>query len=208
MTSKKTAAPPAPRRGRRPGPGSTRQAVLDAARARFAADGFTATTMRRVAADAQVDVSQVMQFFGSKDALFAAVMAIPPAATEHINTLYEKFDEQLGERVTRGFLAAWEGAPEESEPMMAMLRNAMVNERARDQLRDFIESRLHTGTGEARDDAAALRSGLAASLLMGMVLCRRIIGVPLLAAVEREALVALLAPAIQIVLSPPAEAAG
>ena len=34
-----------------------------AARARFASDGFAATTIRRVAADAGVDPSQVMQFF-------------------------------------------------------------------------------------------------------------------------------------------------
>ncbi|MGO1313275.1 MAG: TetR family transcriptional regulator, partial [Brevibacterium aurantiacum] len=49
-----------PRRGRRPGQESSRQSILEAARARFAAEGFTATTIRRVAADAGVDASQVM----------------------------------------------------------------------------------------------------------------------------------------------------
>ena len=89
---------PTVRRGRRPGPNSTRQAVLDAARARFARDGFAAATMRRVAADAEVDVSQVMQFFRSKDELFAAVMAVPASALERFSTLYEGLDEHLGER--------------------------------------------------------------------------------------------------------------
>jgi AcrR family transcriptional regulator len=38
-----------------------------------ASDGFAATTMRYVAADAEIDVSMVMQFFRSKDELFTAV---------------------------------------------------------------------------------------------------------------------------------------
>lgn len=193
---------PAVRRGRRPGPNSTRQAVLDAARARFASDGFAATTIRLVAADAQVDVSQVMQFFRSKDELFAAVMAVPASALQRFNTLYEGPDEHLGERVVRAFLTAWEGMPEESAPLMATLRGAMVNDQARDQLRDFIQARLLAGTSAGPSSDAALRIGLATSLLIGMVICRRIIGVPVLVAAEPEELVKLLAPAIQQILVP------
>src|SRR5258706_8205788 len=177
MTMKKK-PPPATRRGRRPGPNSPRQAVLDAARARFASDGFAATTIRLIAADAEVDVSQVMQFFGSKDELFAAVMAVPASALQRFNTLYEGPDEHLGERVVRSFLTAWEGMPDESEPLMATLRGAVVNDQARGQLRDFIQSRLVTGTSERPGSDAALRAGLAASLLVGMMVGRRIIGVP------------------------------
>ncbi len=135
------------RRGRRPGPGSTRQEVLDAARARFASDGFAATTIRVVATDAGVDVSQVMQFFRSKDELFAAVMAVPASALERFDTVFEGPDEHLGERVVRAFLKAWEGVPEESEPLMAMLRGAIVNEQARDQLRLCLRL-LHAAQGQ------------------------------------------------------------
>ncbi|MES3001843.1 MAG: TetR family transcriptional regulator [Pseudomonadota bacterium] len=200
--TKKEKPTPTVRRGRRPGPGSTRQAVLDAARARFASDGFVATTIRLIAADAQVDVSQVMQFFKSKDELFAAVMAVPASALQRFNTLYEGPDEHLGERVVRAFLTAWEGVPEESEPLMATLRGAIVNDQARGQLRDFIQARLQAGTVERHASDAALRAGLATSLLMGMVLCRRVIGVPVLVAVEPEELVALISPAIQTILVP------
>lgn len=190
------------RTGRRKGSGSSRQAVLDAARARFASDGFAATTMRRVAADAGVDVSMVMQFFRSKDELFAAVMNIPESALEKLGTVFEGTDNQLGERVVRAFLQAWEGAPEESEPLMAMLRNAMVNEQARQHLRDYIESRLMTGGMETLGPDARLRAGLALSMLVGLVTGRQIIGVPVLATADRETLVAMLAPAIQHTLLP------
>lgn len=193
---------PAVRRGRRPGPGSTRQEVLDAARARFASDGFAATTIRVVATDAGVDVSQVMQFFRSKDELFAAVMAIPAIALDRFNTVFEGHDEHLGERVVRAFLLAWEGVPEESEPLMAMLRGAIVNEQARDQLRGFIQFRITVGTRERLGTDAALRAGLASALLVGMVTSRKIIGVPVLMAADTEQLVAIIAPAIQKILVP------
>lgn len=200
--TKKHSPTPTVRRGRRPGSTSTRQAVLEAARARFASDGFAGTTMRLIAADAEVDVSQVMQFFGSKDELFAAVMAIPPTALQRFNTLYDGHEENLGERVVRAFLTAWEGVPEESDPLMATLRGAIVNEQARNQLRDFIQARLQAGTSQRLTPDAALRAGLATSLLMGMVLCRRVIGVPVLVAVDVEQLVKLVAPAIQQILAP------
>lgn len=193
---------PTPGRGRRPGRGSTRQAVLDAARARFAADGFAATTIRLVAADAGVDASQVMQFFRSKDDLFAAVMQIPQSAIDRFDTAFDGPDEHLGERVIRAYLHAWEGPAAESEPLMAMLRGAIVNEQAAEQLRGFIQSRLieHAGTPDA--DEAALRAGLASAMLVGIVTSRRIIGVPMLVGAEVDELVRVLAPAIQLVLAP------
>lgn len=191
------------RRGRRPGPSATRAAILDAARARFAGDGFAGTTIRRVADDAGVDASLVMQFFGSKNQLFAAVMSLSPDALQRFDTAYDGPQEGLGERVVRAYLGLWEGAPEHSEPLMAMLRGAIVNEQASEQLREFIQARLlaaaRSRTADTND--AALRAGLASSMLVGVVVGRRIVGVPILAEADTEALVALVAPAIQSVLT-------
>lgn len=198
---------PPPRRGRRPGPGSTRQAVLDAARERFSTDGFAATTIRLVAADAKVDVSQVMQFFGSKNDLFAAVMHIPQEALDQLGTVFEVRDAQLGERVVRTFLNAWEGDEAQSTPLMATLRGAVVNEQAREQLRDFIQSRLLAGFREELGPDASLRAGIASALLVGVIVSRRIIGVPLLVAAQTEELVSIIGPAIQEILVPGATSA-
>lgn len=188
------------RPGRRPGAGSSRQAVLDAARARFAGDGFDGTTIRGIAADAGVDPSQVIQFFGSKDLLFAAVMAVPASALERFDTAFEGPDEHLGERVVRAYLDAWEGSDDEREPLMAMLRGAIVNEHAAEQLRAFIQSRLLHGMGDRGDDAM-LRAGLVASMLIGVIVSRRIVGVPVLAEADTDVLIATLAPAVQLVLT-------
>jgi AcrR family transcriptional regulator len=190
------------RRGRRPGTSTTRQAILDAARARFAGDGFAGTTIRRVAADAGVDASLVMQHFRSKDELFAAVMSISPKTLERLSTAFEGPDAHLGERVVRAFLDAWEGAAQDSDPLMAMLRGAIVNDRASEQLREFIQARLLDGARSSRaGDDAAVRAGLASSMLVGIVVGRRIVGVPTLAGLDPETLVALVAPAIQSVLT-------
>src|SRR3984957_14907186 len=161
------------RRGRRPGTSTSRQAILAAARARFASDGFAATTIRRVAADAGVDAALVMQFFRSKNELFGAVMEISPEALARLRTAFEGPDDQLGDRVVRAYLGVWEGAPQDSEPLMAMLRGAIVNEQANTQLRDFIQARLLDGlkvraSRPVDHDDAALRAGLAASMLVGI----------------------------------------
>ena len=189
------------RRGRRPGTSTTRQAILDAARARFASDGFAATTIRRIAADAAVNPSLVIQFFTSKEELFAAVMSISPTSLARISTVFDGPDEHLGERVVRAYLEVWEGLPEDSEPLMAMLRGAIVNEQAGEQLREFIQARLREGMGTVDDPDGALRAGLASSMLVGVVVGRRLVGVPILANADVETLVALVAPAIQSVLT-------
>ena len=198
----KTKPPAQARRGRRPGANTTRKEILDAARARFASDGFAATTIRRIASDAGVNPSLVMQFFTSKEELFAAVMSISPKSLERFSTVFDGPDEHLGERVVRAHLEVWEGPPADSEPLMAMLRGAIGNERAGSQLREFIQARLLDAMGAEGGNAAdaALRAGLASSMLVGIVVGRRLVGVPILAEADTETLVAVIAPAIQSVL--------
>ncbi|MFD4256889.1 TetR family transcriptional regulator [Streptomyces sp. NPDC058534] len=191
------------RRGRRPGTSQTRQAILDAARARFAADGFTATTIRRVAADADVDASLVMQFFRSKDELFAAVMSVPAEALTRFSAAFEGTDAHLGERVVRAFLDVWEVESSSSKPLMAMLRGAIVNDQANEQLREFLQERLLVDNIASRAvDNPTLRAGIVSSMLVGLIVGRGIVGVATLAEAERETLIALIGPAVQRVLVP------
>ena len=201
------------RRGRRPGATETRGAVLEAARAQFARDGFTATTIRGVALQAGVDASLVIQFHGSKQGLFAAAMHVPASVLQRLDAAFDGPPEDLGERVVSAFLDVWEGAADDAEPLMAMLRSAVANDLAREQLGDFVQARLLAGArrrtarrhpdadGTAAGAAAALRAAAASAMLVGLVLGRRVIGVPTLADADRAELVRLVAPAIQAVLS-------
>ncbi|MFD4239967.1 TetR family transcriptional regulator [Streptomyces sp. NPDC058542] len=196
--------PTTARRGRRPGTNSTRQAILAAARARFATDGFTATTIRRVAADAGVDASLVMQFFRSKNELFAAVMSVPADALSRFSAAFEGEENGLGERVVRAFFDVWEQDVRSSEPLMAMLRGAIANDGANGQLREFLQERLLVDALASRspDDDVALRVGIVSSMLVGLVVGRGVVGVPTLSEAERERLITLVGPAVQSVLIP------
>ena len=191
------------RRGRRSGESGTRQAILDAARSRFAREGYAATTIRKVAADAGVDAALVMQFFRSKEELFAAVMSISSDALSRIADAFEGPEQTLGERVTRAFLGLWEGPPQESEPLLALLRAAVSNEHTSALLRGFIQTRLVEAISpKLRDQSdAARRAGFASSMLVGVIVGRCIVRVPVLADQDQEAVARLIGPAIQTVLT-------
>jgi AcrR family transcriptional regulator len=53
----------------------TRQTLLEAARRRFAEDGYAATTVRDIADDAGVNVALISRYFTSKEGLFEACLA-------------------------------------------------------------------------------------------------------------------------------------
>ena len=68
------------RTGRRPGPVSTKDAILDAARDQFTQHGYKGATLRAIAGQAGVDPGLIRHFFGDKEGLFAASLALPPEA--------------------------------------------------------------------------------------------------------------------------------
>lgn len=195
---------PRGRRGRKPGQSTNRQAILDAARARFAADGYTATTIRKIAADAGVDAALVMQFFKSKDELFGVVMSVPPAALDRMTDAWQGPENGIGERVAHAFLSVWEDEPEASAPLLAMLRGAIAQEQAAAQLRDFIEDRLMKGAAaHLRDDHdIRLRVGVASAMLMGITVARCIVRVPTVANESLDSIAATVADALQTLLAP------
>jgi AcrR family transcriptional regulator len=70
-TPEPAAGPPATRRR---DAASTRQLLLDAARRRFALDGYAATTVRDIADEAGVNVALINRYFRSKEGLFKACL--------------------------------------------------------------------------------------------------------------------------------------
>jgi AcrR family transcriptional regulator len=61
---------------RRRDAGRTRQLLLDAARRRFASEGYAASTVRDIADEAGVNVSLISRYFVSKEGLFEACLAV------------------------------------------------------------------------------------------------------------------------------------
>ena len=197
-----SALPPPVRKPRR-GSGPTRDLILKAARTRFAKDGYSRSTIRGIAADAGVDASLVMQYFGSKEELFAAVMNLGPNTMSLLSQAFDGPTGGLGERVTRAFFDAWDGDPHISEPLLALFRAAIGNQHATVQLRELIQKRVIDDLDPRLRESADMttRIEIALSMLIGVVVGRRLVEIDALVQQNREALVSYLSPGIQAVLS-------
>jgi AcrR family transcriptional regulator len=190
-----------PRRGRRPGAGDTRAHVLAAARARFAAHGYDATTMRQVARDAGVDPALVHHYFGTKSDLFVAAVEYPVNPAEVVAALVAADRDELGEQLLRLFLARWE---EGTTPLFALLRSAGEHEAAATMLREFIAREIVGRLSrELGVDRPALRASLCGSQVVGLAFVRHVLRLEPLASADADTVVAWVAPTLQRYLTGP-----
>lgn len=169
----------------------TRATILRAARERFAADGYERATIRAIAADAQIDPSMVMRYYGSKEGLFAAAaefdLRLPDLSSVPAT--------RLGEVLVRHFLARWEG----DETLVALLRAASTNPGAAERMRGIFADQLTAAVATSTIDPAttAQRAGLVASQILGLAFTRYIVRLPPMADTAPEELVSWVAPTLQ-----------
>ncbi len=177
--------------------GDARERILGVARELFAANGYAGTTIRAVAAAAGVDVALVPYYFGRKEQLFAASMAIPIRPDELLAAAFEAGIDQAGERVVRAFLGLWED-PASGPALLALLRSAATHEQSRRALSEFVSDGIvrHYAINIGGPDGAR-RGMLAAGQLIGVAMARHVIRVEPMVSWTFEELVADLAPTIQ-----------
>ncbi|GAA2981504.1 AcrR family transcriptional regulator [Microbacterium terrae] len=182
--------------GRRPGRGSTRDSIVLAARAQFAANGFEGATLRAIAADAGVDPALIRHFFGDKEGLFAATLILP---TDRVRALIEAFEggpTGIGERVTRHYLGLWD-AEGSRETLTALARTAIGHDKAMDRFRDFLMSTVGREAAALVDqDRPQLRLNLAMAQLLGIALARYVVRTPPIVQASFEEVVAAVAPTV------------
>jgi AcrR family transcriptional regulator len=173
---------------------ATRGAILRAAQARFAADGYDRATIRAIAANARIDPSMVMRYFGSKAQLFAAAVD-PDLRLPDLSGVPRR---QLGKVLVTHFLERWEGDPVDDSLLM-LLRSAATDEVARERMRHTFASQLVPVLASVVDDSRQVprRAGLVASQLLGLALTRHILRLPPIAAMDRELLIEQVGPTIQ-----------
>jgi AcrR family transcriptional regulator len=178
----------------------TRAAILVAARHRFAADGFERTTIRAIAADAGIDPSMVMRYYGSKDGLFAAAADLDL----HLPDLATVPREKLGETLVRHWVERWEGGLSD-ELLIVLLRSAITNESAAQRLRTVFGAQVATALAAVVDDPAEAptRAGLVSTQMLGLALCRHILRLPPVVALDAETLIASVSDTVQRYLTHP-----
>ena len=196
------------RRGRRQGEPVSREAVLSAAKQRFAVEGYEKTTLRAIANDAHVDPSMVIYLFGSKAELFRESLRLIIDPDVLVATLAEG-EGDIGTRMVRAYLGIWEH-PETGASMVAMLQSATSNPDAHEAFRGFMQNYVLTAVSDALGggDDARLRAMLAATNLVGTAVLRYVMRVPPLATLSAEDVVTLIAPSVTRYLIAPADELG
>ncbi|MGW7405750.1 TetR/AcrR family transcriptional regulator [Streptomyces sp. NPDC054833] len=176
---------------------ATRNAILAAARERFAADGYERATIRAIAKDAHIDPSMVMRYFGNKDGLFAAAVALDLRLPD----LAAVPRDEVGRALVGHFLALWE----ENEELTAVLRVGATNQAGAERMQGIFRDQLLPVARRVCPDPEQVpaRAALCASQLLGLALTRYVLRLPPAVALVREEIVAWLAPTVQRYLTAP-----
>jgi AcrR family transcriptional regulator len=172
----------------------SRTAILTAARQLLASRGYDATTIRAVAAAADIDPSMVMRYYGNKEGLFAAAvdvdLLLPKAA--------DLPRDRLGELLARHVVSRWEGELSD-EFIRLLLRSAGTNKAAAEQFRLIFEGQLlqfvRQVTGDAPDTRR--RAAMVSSQVLGLSYCRYILELPAVAELDSDTVARMLAPVLQ-----------
>ena len=184
----------------------TRQLLLEAARQRFARDGFAATTVREIADDAGVNVALISRYFSSKEGLFEACLA--GAVDELGRTVGEETTLDQVAQAMAGHLAG-PGTGRYPIRLLLLLRSS-GDERADrirvDILRSFAQ-RLAAAAGWRPGDPGSeqllLRAQIALSATFGIAILRTTATMEPLASAGEQDLIGPIHDLIGALLPPP-----
>jgi len=189
----------------------SREAVLAAAKERFATEGYEKTTLRAIAGDAHVDPSMVLYLFESKANLFRESLTLLLDPDMLVAALTGRSDDHpdIGTRMVHTYMRIWE-SPDSGPTMVAMLQSATSNADAHEAFRSFIQNYVLTAVSGVLDgdEHGRLRAMLAASQLVGVAILRYVMKVEPLAALPAEAVVRLIARTVTRYLTADADELG
>ncbi len=160
--------------GRRPSshdPEGRRADVLRAARRLFARNGYAQTSIRAIAAEADVNHALVVAYFGGKEALFMEAVG----RFQMPQNVLEGSVEGMGARIARAYMERWENMADD-DPWLALVRSSFSHEGSYQLLRSELEVQqtvpLREALGGTREGAA--RSAMVECLIAGMIMTRYI----------------------------------
>lgn len=170
---------------------ATREAILQSAFEAFARAGYDGVGVREIAGNAGVTAMLVNRYFGSKEELFAEVLAkaMNSPSVISLSTVQEK---QPAADLASVLVQATTGAPLGG---FRVIINSASNKRAAEIIREQIEKYHHSLVASTvAGDNASERAALLLSLVAGFQFMRQIIGLGALAQGDPETLVGLLRP--------------
>ncbi|KRE34428.1 TetR family transcriptional regulator [Mycobacterium sp. Soil538] len=185
------------RPGRPPGTSDTRDRILAAARDLFARNGIDSTSIRAIAAAAEVDPALVHHYFGTKTQLFAAAIHIPIDPMTVIGPLREVPVDQIGHVLPSLLLPLWDS--ELGKGFIATLRSMLAGSDV-SMVRSFLQDVITAEVGARVDDppgSGPIRVQFVASQLVGVVMARYILELEPFRSLPVDQVVDTIAPNLQ-----------
>ncbi len=163
----------------------------------FARNGFDKTSIRAVAAAADVDSALVHHYFGTKERLFAAAINVPIDPMEVIGPIRQTPVEEIGHMLPSLLLPLWDS--EAGQSFIATLRSMLA---ANDVslLRAFLQEVIAAEVGPRVDTPPGtgfIRVQFVASQLVGVLMARYILQLEPFASLPPEQIADTIAPNLQ-----------
>lgn len=169
---------------------ATRLAILEAGKAAFGRAAYDQVSLREIASAAEVDVALIGRYFGSKEELFAAVIASRPHPPHPLPEDRSRF----GEWLARLMLA---NQPKDPTRFL-LLHHSVANPRAAEIVRTMLTDRFVKPIGAYLGGPdGELRAGLLLGHITGFGIVRHIIRAEPMSSTDAETIVAVIAPILQ-----------
>jgi len=181
---------------RRRNAANTREAILASARTAFTNSGYDGAGVREIASGAGVTAMLVNRYFGSKEQLFAEVvartMAVPVILTPDILE-----SGNPGEAIAEALVDLTRTDASPLDGFLIMHRSGS-SRRAAEIGREQIETQHHkTMTAALAGTLAPQRAAVVLAIVAGIQIMRQMIGLTALSKAKRKDLVQILAPLFQ-----------
>ena len=168
---------------------ATREAILQAATRRFATHGYERAGVREIAGDAGVTAALVNRYFGSKEGLFAEVIA----RALDMGHLLQGRRGDLADHLARILVYGREGAPDRVPASLLLLLHSATEPRAVELFRrDLNRTALPLLAEQIGGDDAAIRAVMVMAQLTGFAIMHHVLRPEASADARGEELVALL----------------
>ena len=163
----------------------------------FARNGIDKTSIRAIAADADVDPALVHHYYGTKTQLFAAAIHIPIDPMQIIGPLQQIPVEEIGYTLPSLLLPLWDS--EMGKGFIATLRSILAGGET-SLVRSFLQEVIAKEVGSRVDDppgSGPIRVQFVASQLVGVVMARYILELDPFKSLPVEQIAETIAPNLQ-----------